>query len=117
MELISLLKHEVGLKTVMSSPALQMADDDMQTKFSTGLPSYKIFALLLSKLKTVIPLYSHLGLEANDQFLMVLMKLRLAVPNQGLAYRFGVHITKSFKDCSSLDTHYVQGIETTNIMA
>ena len=58
-ELISLLKHEVGLKTVMSSPVLRMADDDMQTKFYTGLPSYKIFALLLNKLKIVIPLYIH----------------------------------------------------------
>ena len=28
-ELISLLKHEVGLKTVTSNPALQMADDDV----------------------------------------------------------------------------------------
>ena len=96
-ELISLLKHEVGLKTVMSSPALRMADDDVQTKFYTGLPSYKIFALLLDKLKTVVPLYSRLGLEANDQFLMVLMKLRLAVPNQDLAFRFGVHVTRVSK--------------------
>ena len=96
-ELIALLKHEVGLKTVMSSPALRMGDDDMQTKFYTGLPSYKIFTLLLDKLKTVIPLYSRLGLEANDQFLMVLMKLRLAVPNQDLAFRFGVHVTRVSK--------------------
>ena len=96
-ELISLLKHEVGLKTVTSSPALRMADDDVQTKFYTGLPSYKIFALLLEKLKTVVPLYSRLGLEAHDQFLMVLMKLRLAVPNKDLGYRFGVHVTRVSK--------------------
>ena len=38
-ELVSLLKHEVGLKTVKSSPALWMADDDVQTKFYTRLPS------------------------------------------------------------------------------
>ena len=97
MELISLLKHEARLKTVLSSLALQMAGDDVQTKFHTGLPSYKIFALLLNKLKTVVPLYSRLGLEANNQFLMLLMKLRLAVPNQDLAYRSGVHVTRVSK--------------------
>ena len=43
----SLLKHEVRLKTVRSSPALRMADNDVQTKFYTRLSLYKIFALLL----------------------------------------------------------------------
>ena len=70
------MKREVGLKTVTNNPALRMADDDVQTKFYTELPSYKIFTLLLEKL-TVVPLYSWLGLEAHDQFLMVLIKLPL----------------------------------------
>ena len=29
-----------------------------------------------------------------DQFLLVLMKLRLAVPNQDLAYRFGINTSR-----------------------
>ena len=69
------MKREVGLKTVTNNPALWMADGDVQTKFYTELPSYKIFTLL--EKFTVVPLYSWLGLEAHDQFLMVLIKLPL----------------------------------------
>ena len=34
------------------------------------------------------------GLSINDQFLLVFMKLRLAVQNQDLAYRFGISTSR-----------------------
>lgn len=50
----------------------------------------KMFGLLLDEL-------IRYGLAANDQFLMVLMKLQHATANQDLAYRFGVCVTRISK--------------------
>ena len=58
------------------------------------IPSYSVFVALLNFLVCVM--FKHLshGLSINDQFLLVLMKLRLAVPNQDLAYRFGINTSR-----------------------
>lgn len=104
--LISLLKHKMALKTVMSSP---QADDDMQIMFYTELSSYKIFVPLCDKLKTGVPLYSHLGLPVFNSS----NKIMIGCSKSRFGDRFAVHLPSSFKDFPSLDTHYVQGIETT----
>ena len=67
-----------------------MEGDDKQTNFYTGLPSYALFITLLSLLLSVMSKDSSHGLHPKDQFLLVLMKLRLALTNEYIAYRFGI---------------------------
>ena len=82
----------------LKSPAAMMLGDDNQIRFYTGLPSYAIFETLLKLFSGVIPTASTgCGLGCSDQLLLVLMKLRLAVPNQDLGYRFRIHATKVSK--------------------
>ena len=90
-ELIGMLKSE--LKVVVS-PAAKMEGDDEQTHFYTGLPSYAVFSSLLDLLLSVMSKRTSHGLSPQDQFLLVLMKLRLAVPGKDLGYRFGVSPTR-----------------------
>ena len=100
-EILNLKQQNCELKDRLSkvtSPAARMNADDDQTRFYTGLPSYAVFVSLLSLLSTLVPTKSTgCGLEASEQFLLVLMKLKLAVQNQDLAYRFGIHISKVSK--------------------
>ena len=66
-------------------------NDDDKVKFYTGLPSYEI---LIKTFSFIAPhetrQFSRARLSKFQEFIMVLMKLRLNVPHQDLAYRFGV---------------------------
>ena len=91
--LYSLVKAELNAKIIKTSPSKVLENDDEQTHFYTGLPSYSVFRTLLDLLsKAIKPHY--LGLSAADQFLMVIMKLRHAFTLKDLSYRFGVDITR-----------------------
>ena len=82
----------------VKSPVARMKGDDDQTHFYTGLPSYADFNSLLSLLSQMISAqFTGCCLSAGDQLLVLLIKLRLALPHQYLAYRFGIHITKVTK--------------------
>lgn len=61
-----------------SSPAAVMRNDNEQTLFLTGIPSYDVFEALLNILLPAVK--PKFALCAADQFLLVMMKLRLAVP-------------------------------------
>ena len=63
-----------------------MEGDDQQTQFYTGLPSYAVFTSLLNLLCSVMSKDANHGLHPRDQFLLVLMKLRLVLANDDLAY-------------------------------
>ncbi len=77
-----------------ASVAKEMNGNDKMTRCFTGLQSYAIFSVLLGMLSEVIPFKSiGSGLSAADQFLLVLMKLKLATSHQYLAYRFRVHLS------------------------
>ena len=82
----------------VKSPVARMKGDNDQTHFYTGLPSYAVFNSLLSLLSQMISAQSTgCCLSAGDQLLLLLIKLRLALPHQDLAYRFGIHVTKVTK--------------------
>ena len=85
-ELIEVLQRELR----GTRPSIKLQNDDNQVHFYTGLPSYSVFIGLLNLLVGVMSKHLSHGLIVSDQFLMVLMKLRLVVPNQDLAYRFGI---------------------------
>jgi len=83
---------------ILKSPSAMMQGDNTQTRFYTGLPSFAVFNKL-SHLFTelVCPGLTGCGLSHSDQLLLVLMKLRLSIPNQDLAYRFRIDVTKVSK--------------------
>ena len=85
-ELIEMLQNELRA----TRPSTKLQGDDKQVHFYTGLPSYSVFVSLLNLLVGVMSKHLSHGLSISDQFLLVLMKLRLAVPNQDLTYRFGI---------------------------
>ena len=68
-----------------------MRNDNEQTLFLTGIPSYDTFEALLNILLPIVK--PKFALSAADQFLLVMMKLRLAVSFQDLSYLFDIGIT------------------------
>lgn len=64
-------------------------NDDKHTHFYTGLPSASVFFTLLTYLASIWNASSTI-LTLPEQFLVVLMKLRLGLTHQDLAFRFRV---------------------------
>ena len=48
------------------SPSQRLAGDDSQTRYYTGLPSFKVFEHLLEKFTLISPTYTCYGLSAAD---------------------------------------------------
>ena len=65
--------------------------DDSKVKFFTGLPSFQILMTLFDFITMSVACSARSSLPLLQQFIMTLMKLRLNVENQHLAYLFGVH--------------------------
>lgn len=77
----------------MLSHAQKLENDDKQTQFYTGLAFYALFDSLSNLLSGVFNKnsnVSHRTITIKNQFLLVLMKLKMGVPNKDLAYRFGI---------------------------
>lgn len=78
-------------KQTYQVPDREYFSSDDKVRFYTGLPSYQV---LIAALNHVAP---HVGrrpqtLDPFQEFVMVLMKLRLNVPYQDLSYRFLVSV-------------------------
>ena len=88
-EFISTL--QASLRQSKLSPAAKLKDDNEQTRFYTGLSSYVLFKSLSNLLASVCKKQNtNQGLSVDDQFLLVLMKLRTGSPNKELGYRFEI---------------------------
>jgi len=78
-------------------------DDDQKVNFYTGLPSFQILRMVIFNF--VSPHVKHgssktHALSKFEEFIATLMKLRLGLFDQDLAYRFGVHqstISRNFR--------------------
>ncbi len=80
-------------------------------KFYTGLPSYSRLKVLFEYVSSGIVESKCSALSLFQQFFVVLMKLRLNVPDQDIAYRFGVSqsvISKNFKKWINVMYIYLQ---------
>ena len=64
--------------------------DDEKVNFYTGLPTYATLMAIFNFVSTHIPLSSSASLANFQQFLIVLMKLRLNLFDKDLAYCFGI---------------------------
>lgn len=71
------------------APDREYFKSDVNVRFQTGLPSYQILVATLNHV-SVAPCVSRRTqtLDPYQEFIMVLIKLRLKVPFQDLAYRF-----------------------------
>ena len=78
-------------KKVISDEFLR--NDDKAVKYYTGLPSYELLKAIYDLVSMDLPssLFSGCACSPFQQFLIVLIKLRLAIGDQDLAYRFGIH--------------------------
>ncbi|XP_055492695.1 uncharacterized protein LOC129697960 [Leucoraja erinacea] len=63
-----------------------LSKDDKKVRFYTGLPTFAVLMLIYDYVKD--KLTKRRSLTHFQQLLIVLMKLRLAVPHEDLAYRF-----------------------------
>ena len=69
-----------------------LADDDKMVKYYTGLPSYELLKAIFEFV--IVGLSSGFftsSCNVFEQFLIVLIKLRLNLGDQDLAYQFGIH--------------------------
>jgi len=81
-------KLEKLLESVQLNEESLKSDDD-KVKFYTGLPCYSVMNTVFLHVSTDFKC-NESSLPKFQQFLMTLMKLRLNLSNQDLAYRFGI---------------------------
>ena len=92
---VELLKIEYQLlrKSHVSFSQASFEYNDKQVRFSTGLPSYDTLMAIFSHVSKYLSTGPRRVLSEFDQLIMVLLKLRLNLMDQDIAYRFGVHQT------------------------
>ena len=61
-----------------------------KTRFYTGLPDYVVLLAVYNLVESHVPITAKNVLSKWQQFILVFLKLRLHLPVQDLAYRFGV---------------------------
>ena len=71
---------------------LNKGKSDFRTKFYTGLPNYEAFQWLYSLCQNDLHVPNSKILIAKDVLLLILMKIRLNLTNQDLAYRFNASV-------------------------
>ena len=75
---------------VLSRESLR--DDDTKVQYYTGLPSYEILVIVFDFVTVGLPdSFGSSLCSVFEQFLMVLIRLRLNAGVQDLAYRFNIH--------------------------
>lgn len=74
------------------APDQEYFDSDAKVRFYTGLPSYEVLMVVFEHVSSHVSRKTQ-NLSRFQEFAMVLIKLRLNVPLQDLAYRFVVSVT------------------------
>lgn len=67
-------------------------NDNVKTRFYTGLPSFTILMHVLNLLTPYIKSGTRTSLSKFQQFILVLMRMKLDAPLQDLAYRFSISV-------------------------
>lgn len=76
-----------------------LKNDQIKVKFYTGLPYFALLKIIFDFVAPFVP-STRSKFPKFQQFLMVLMKLRLNVADQDLGYRFGIHqstVSRNFR--------------------
>ena len=86
----ALCKQIASLNQAMITPESLM-DNDAKVKYYTGLPSYKILKAIFDFVHPCVKNYSQTVLPLFNQFLMVLVRLRVNMDIEHLSFHFGIH--------------------------
>ena len=73
-----------------------LKDNDENTAFYTGLPNFLVFIQVLKLCDAFVLSTATNSLTKFQELLLVLMRLRLNIPFQDLAYRFGISRSTAF---------------------
>lgn len=84
------LQYTVGRVNLLQMTEDSLASDDRRIKFYTGLRTYAILLALFNFLERGISHGPRNSLSKFQEFMLTLVRLRLGVPIQDLAFRFGV---------------------------
>ncbi len=93
-ELVSVTKDFVKTQEELRASGLDeegFRDNHDKVCFYTGLPKWELLLVLFTFLKPHLSAALRTALSPFQQLLMTLMRLRLNLSGQDLAYRFGVH--------------------------
>ncbi|KAJ8409913.1 hypothetical protein AAFF_G00209540 [Aldrovandia affinis] len=77
----------------MSLTEVSLRNDPAKVRFYTGLPNYFVFETVMWLLSPHMKGDKTVKLSKFQQLLLTLMRLRLDLKNQDLAYRFGVQVS------------------------
>ena len=82
------------------APDREFFKGDEKVRFYTGLPSYEVLLVTFEHVAPYVTRRTQ-SLDRFQEFVLVLMKLRLNVPLQDLAYRFNISLTTASRIFSS----------------
>ena len=69
---------------------LDLSNDDKKTRFYTGMANWATFLVIFNLCKPAVELFKVHSLSLEDQLILTLMRLRLNLHEQDLAYRFSI---------------------------
>lgn len=104
-ELRALKKENQALKESvekMSLTEVSLRSDPAKVRFYTGLPNYFVFETVMWLLSPHMKGEKSAKLSKFQQLLLTLIRLRLDLKNQDLAYRFGVKVSTVTKTVHSV---------------
>ncbi|KAJ8350939.1 hypothetical protein SKAU_G00260690 [Synaphobranchus kaupii] len=104
-ELRALKKENQALRESvekMSLTEVSLRNDPAKVRFYTGLPNYFVFETVMWLLSPHMKGDKSIKLSKSQQLLLTLMRLRLDLKNQDLAYRFGVKVSTVTKTVHSV---------------
>ncbi|XP_067116010.1 uncharacterized protein [Osmerus mordax] len=93
--LLALKKENRALREAVEKQSLtenSLRNDPEKVRFYTGLPNYFVFETVMWLLAPHMDGAKNVKLAKFQQLLLTLMRLRLDLRNQDLAYRFGVKV-------------------------
>lgn len=84
------LQDAVGQLNVLQMTEDSLTSDERRIKFYTGLRTYAILLALFNFLERGVFHGPRNSLSKFQEFMLTLVRVRLGVPTQDLAFRFGV---------------------------
>ncbi|XP_022806305.1 uncharacterized protein LOC111343402 [Stylophora pistillata] len=94
-EIVDLKKNVIELETKVLQSALtkeSFTNNDAKTKFYTGLPNFAIMMAVFNLVAPSVIATSRNCIPKFSEYILTLMRLRLNLPLQDLAYRFKVSL-------------------------
>ena len=103
------------LKSGYTASMQEYFDSSEKVRFYTGLPSYDVLLIVFQHVAPHVPRRAKV-LDSFQEFVMVLIKLRLNVPFQDLAYRFNISlssVSRIFNSCITVMDARLSGASST----